>query len=246
MFRCRPSKAAQHAGRLWGQQRTIESELPPHAANRYRYSLCEAPHQTLQVVRWRRTLSGNQSCRWEVVALEISFRCKENRLSFGVYSDVSLKAARGKRDAARQQLAAGVDPSEARKAAKVAQAGAATFEAIAREWYLKFSPGWAPSHGDRILRRLENNLFPWLDKRPIAEIRAPELLTVLRRIESRGAQVTAHRAKQNCGQIFRYAVRRVGPSAIRQATFMALCRRRRKSTMPPSPSQTELAHCSAR
>ena len=56
------------------------------------------------------------------------------------------------------------------------------------------------------MRRLENDLFPWLGKRPIAEIRAPELLTVLRRIESRGAQKTAHRAKQNCGQIFRYAV----------------------------------------
>jgi integrase len=56
------------------------------------------------------------------------------------------------------------------------------------------------------LRRLENDLFPWLGKRPIAEIRAPEVLIVLRRIESRGAQKTAHRAKQNCGQIFRYAV----------------------------------------
>ena len=145
--------------------------------------------------------AGGKWWRWKY-----RFGGKENRLSFGVYSDVSLKAARGKRDAARQQLAAGIDPSEARKAAKVAQAGAENFETIAREWYLKFSPGWVASHGDRILRRLENDLFPWLGKRPIAEIRAPELLTVLRRIESRGAQKTAHRAKQNCGQIFRYAV----------------------------------------
>ena len=97
-------------------------------------------------------------------------------------------------------------PAQARKAEKIAQAGAESFEAIAREWHAKFSPGWVASHGDRILRRLENDIFPWLGKRPIAEIKAPELLAVLRRIESRGAQETAHRAMQNCGQVFRYAV----------------------------------------
>ena len=62
------------------------------------------------------------------------------------------------------------------------------------------------SHADRILKRLENDLFPWLGKRAIAEIKAPELLAVLRQIESRGALETAHRAIQNCGQVFRYAV----------------------------------------
>ena len=131
---------------------------------------------------------------------------KEKRLSLGVYPDVSLKAAREKRDAARQRLAAGIDPGQARKAEKLAQAGAESFEAIAREWHAKFSPGWVASHGDRILRRMEKDLLPWLGKRPIAEIKAQELLAVLRRIESRGAQETAHRAMQNCGQVFRYAV----------------------------------------
>jgi integrase len=131
---------------------------------------------------------------------------REKRLSFGVYPDVSLKTAREKREAARQQLAAGIDPGEARKAQKLAQADAESFEAVAREWHGKFSAGWAESHRVRILRRLENDLFPWLGKRPIAEIKAPELLAVLRRIESRGALETAHRAMQNCGQVFRYAV----------------------------------------
>ena len=107
---------------------------------------------------------------------------------------------------ARQQLAARHRSGEARKAEKIAQAGAESFEAIAREWHAKFSPGWVASHGDRILRRLENDIFPWLGKRPIAEIKAPELLAVLRRIESRGALETTHRAMQNCGQVFRYAV----------------------------------------
>lgn len=145
--------------------------------------------------------AGGKWWRWKY-----RYGGKAKGLSFGVYPDVSLKSAREKRDAARQQLAAGIDPGQARKAAKLAQAGAESFEAVAREWHAKFSPGWVASHGDRILRRLEKDLFPWLSKRPIAEIKAPELLAVLRRIESRGAQETAHRAMQNCGQVFRYAV----------------------------------------
>ena len=147
------------------------------------------------------TPTGSKWWRWKY-----RFGGKEKGLSFGVYPDVSLKAARDKRDDARERLAAGIDPGEARKAEKIAQAGAESFEAVAREWHAKFSPGWVASHGDRILRRLEKDLFPWLGKRAIAEIKAPELLAVLRRIESRGAQETAHRAMQNCGQVFRYAV----------------------------------------
>lgn len=76
-----------------------------------------------------------------------------------------------------------------------------SFEAVAREWYAKFSGEWVPSHGEKIIRRLERGLFPWIGKRPIAEITAPELLAVLRRIESRRALDTAHRAHQNCGQV---------------------------------------------
>ena len=147
------------------------------------------------------TPTGGKWWRWKY-----RFGGKAKGLSFGVYPDVSLKSAREKRDAARKQVAAGVDPGAARKAEKLAQAGAESFEAIAREWHAKFSPGWVASHGDRILRRLEIDIFPWLGKRPIAEIKAPELLAVLRRIESRGALETTHRAMQNCGQVFRYAV----------------------------------------
>jgi integrase len=145
--------------------------------------------------------AGGKWWRWKY-----RFGGKEKRLSLGVYPDVALKAARDKRAAARRLLAAGIDPGEARRAEKVAQAGAESFEAIAREWHAKFSPGWVASHGDRILRRFESDIFPWLGKRPIADVKAPEMLAVLRRIESRGAQETAHRAMQNCGQVFRYAV----------------------------------------
>jgi integrase len=77
---------------------------------------------------------------------------------------------------------------------------------IAREWFARNSTSWAPSHAEKIIKRLENDVFPWLGSRAIADIGAQELLTVLRRIEDRGALDTAHRAHQNCGQVFRYAV----------------------------------------
>jgi len=147
------------------------------------------------------TPAGGKWWRWKYRA-----GGKEKRLSFGTYPDVGLKAARGKREAARQQLASGIDPGEARKAGKIAEAGAESFEAIAREWHAKFASGWTPTHSQRILGRFEKDVFPWLGKRPIAEVRAPDLLTVLRRIEGRGTRETAHRVKQNCGQVFRYAV----------------------------------------
>ncbi len=132
----------------------------------------------------------------------------EKRISLGVYPDVGLKQARERRDEARKQLAAGIDPGEHRKAQKATRAerGANSFEVVAREWYAKFSPSWAKSHASNIIRRLERDVFPWVGCRPIAEITAPQLLAVLRRIESRGAIETAHRAHQNCGQVFRYAV----------------------------------------
>jgi integrase len=77
---------------------------------------------------------------------------------------------------------------------------------VAREWYAKHTSAWAESHGSRIIRRLERDIFPWLGKGPVAEITPPELLAVVRRIEGRGALETAHRALQNCGQVFRYAI----------------------------------------
>ena len=122
-------------------------------------------------------------------------------------------------------------PRPSPKAEKISQAGAESFEAIAREWHAKFSPGWVASHGDRILRRLEKDVFPWLGKRPIGEIKAPELLLVLRRIESRGALETTHRTMQNCGQVFRYAVATGRAERDPTGIFMAQSHHRKKSIM---------------
>ncbi|WP_175772000.1 tyrosine-type recombinase/integrase [Paraburkholderia phenazinium] len=136
------------------------------------------------------------------------FEGKEKRLSLGVYPDVGLKDAREQRDEMRKLLTKGVDPGEHKKAKKAATLDRATnsFEVVAREWFARQSPGWAKSHADKVIQRLEKDIFPWLGNWPIHEIAAPELLTVIRRIEDRGAKDTAHRAMQNCGQVFRYAV----------------------------------------
>jgi integrase len=132
---------------------------------------------------------------------------KRKTLALGVYSDVSLKDARERRDEARKLLVNGIDPGETCKAQKADRAeDMNTFEAVAREWFAKYSPNWVASHANKIIRRLERDVFPWIGKRPIREINAPELLTVLRRIETRDALETAHRAMQNCGQVFRYAI----------------------------------------
>jgi integrase len=133
---------------------------------------------------------------------------KEKRISLGVYPEVSLKGARARRDDTRRVLAAGIDPSEHRKAVRNSQIERAgnSFEVVAREWIEKFSRTWANGHAKRIMRRLEKDVFPWLGGRPIAEIKAMELLATIRKLENRGVLETAHRTLATCGQIFRYAV----------------------------------------
>jgi integrase len=137
-----------------------------------------------------------------------SFNQKEKRISFGVYPDVPLSLARERRDESRQLVARGIDPSVARQAQKAAVRAQTldSFEVVAREWHHKFKGTWADSHAKTVLRRLENDVFPWLGDRPIAEITAPELLAVLRNVEGRGAVETAHRELAICGQIIRYAI----------------------------------------
>lgn len=144
----------------------------------------------------------------------------EKRLSLGTYPDTSLKTARDKRDEARALIAQGIDPSDVRKASKVQsqaeEADAAreaaglpapnSFEQIAREWYETRREDWSPTYGQKIMRRLEVDVFPWLGSKPITSITPPMVLAVLRRVEGRGVVETAHRALENCGQVFRYAV----------------------------------------
>ena len=145
----------------------------------------------------------------------------EKRVSLGVYPAVSLAEARKRRDSARELIATGVDPSQTRKDDKVAQVakaeaqtladaglpGPGTFEHVAREWLttvheVKVSAG----HAERTRIRFEQDAFPWIGRVQVADLDAPRMLEVLRRVTARGAIETAHRLKNACGQVFRYGI----------------------------------------
>ena len=131
---------------------------------------------------------------------------KRKTLSMGVYDDTGLAAARSKRNKARELLAAGVDPADARKAEKAAGAerAANSFEAVALEWLGKQT--WVKGYRVKVAAWLDNDVFPYVGGRPVAELTAPEFLRVARRIEERGAIESAHRIMQTCGQVMRYAI----------------------------------------
>ncbi len=135
------------------------------------------------------------------------FDKKEKKLSLGVYPEISLLDARKQRDEARSQLAHGIDPGAVRKAQKQAKIqDTEIFELIAREWHERFKSKWSIGHSSKIMTRLEGDVFPYIGEKRIKDIKAPELLTVLRRVEARGTFELAHRIRTICGQVFRYAV----------------------------------------
>ena len=136
------------------------------------------------------------------------FAEKQKTLALGVYPAVSLADARAGRTKARAQLAAGIDPSAAKRTEKAAKlaTGSNTFEVIAREWHSTKRSGWSNAHTETTMERMEKNIFPWLGARPLTEIEAPEVLATLRRIESRGAIDTTHRVKSIMSTVFRFAI----------------------------------------
>lgn len=150
-------------------------------------------------------VNPNGSKLWK---LKYRFAGIEKKLSLGSFPTVSLSAVREAREEAKKQLVNNIDPGVLKNSIKRSKKLAAenSFEAIAREWHAKFSSKWTKEHGERILIRLEQNIFPWIGRRPILEVTAPELLSALRRVENRGAIETAHRILQICGQVFRYGI----------------------------------------
>jgi integrase len=129
---------------------------------------------------------------------------KEKLLSLGTYPDVSLKRAREKRDDARRLVADGIDPSEQRQQEKAARAD--TFEIIAEEWFGKQTEALAASTRQRDHSRLKTFIYPHIGSRPVATLKAADLLNCLRRMETKGIHESAHRARSLCGRILRYAV----------------------------------------
>ena len=137
------------------------------------------------------------------------FADKRKTLALGVYPDVGLAKARERREKAREQLADGIDPANAKREERQAQADAAanTFEAVARVWLTKTASKRAEVTQSKITTLLKKDVFPFIGSLPISTIKPRDVLDKsVRKIEARGSIDTAHRAKQICGQIFRYAV----------------------------------------
>lgn len=133
---------------------------------------------------------------------------KEKRMALGVYPAVSLLEARKAREAIKDTLRAGLDPSHEKKREKLQRTleRLNSFEAVAREWHENRKDGWSEGHAGKVLKLLERELFPSIGARPVKEVSAPELLAVLRKIESRGALELARKAMQAASQVFRYAI----------------------------------------
>jgi integrase len=128
----------------------------------------------------------------------------EKLLTLGAYPDVSLKRAREKRDDARRSVADGIDPGAKRRAEHDAEIN--TFVAVADEWLLTKKNALTPATWERDHRQIHKWVVPYLGNKPIASIEAPDLLEVLKRIEGKGVIDTAHRTREVCGRVFRYAI----------------------------------------
>ena len=150
-------------------------------------------------------LALNGSKRW---FWKYRFEGKEKRLALGSYPDVSLKEARTARDDAKKAQQAGVDPAQRRQLEKLERVGNAdaSFEAVGRRFHQVKRASWSPRYAVRWISIMEKDAFPWLGKLPIATITAPMLLKVLRRVEARGANETAHTLRQWSGQVFRHGI----------------------------------------
>ena len=116
--------------------------------------------------------------------LAYRFGGKSKLLSFGAYPAVSLKMARDNREEAKTFLAKGIDPGEHKKDMKkiAATLAANTFEALAREWHTKFRDKWNDKHAKAILSRIENDILPFIGRKPIKQIKAPDLLEIVHHI----------------------------------------------------------------
>jgi integrase len=138
------------------------------------------------------------------------FNGKQKTLALGIYPAVSLAQARSRRDEARKLLALipPVDPSQAKREEKIARIAAAeqTFEVVARQWLTKTAADRAANTQAKVTAALENNVIPFLGTTPISAIKPADILATVQKMEARGAIDTAHRVKQICGQVFRYAV----------------------------------------
>ncbi|AUQ41088.1 tyrosine-type recombinase/integrase [Yersinia ruckeri] len=134
------------------------------------------------------------------------FGGKQHLMAFGVYPETSLADARHKREAARKLVAAGIDPREQKRAVKEELAKEVfTFEVVAREWHAT-NKKWSKDHSSRVLKTLEDFLFPAIGKHNITELKTRDLLAPIKAVEKSGRLEVASRLQQRTTAIMRYAV----------------------------------------
>ena len=140
--------------------------------------------------------------------MDYRFADKRKTLALGIYPDVSLAKARQRRQEARELLADGIDPSEAKKAkeAQIVAVTANTVQAVGDLWLSTKRGGWSDAHYEREHRNLEKDVYPYIGARPICQIEPPELLKVIRRVEYRGALDVAHRVLLTSRGVWQHAV----------------------------------------
>jgi len=141
--------------------------------------------------------------------LDYRFGNKRKTMALGTYPRVSLKEARGKREVAKQLLDQNIDPSQRKQADRrkaIAKSNAATFKGVADEWMAKKSAQWVKTTIDNTQAKLDKHILPWVGSRPIADIEASDILSLVQRVEERGTIETAHRLKMLCSRIFRYGI----------------------------------------
>ncbi|ELQ6243476.1 tyrosine-type recombinase/integrase [Cronobacter sakazakii] len=169
------------------------------------------------------------------------FAGKPKMISFGIYGEVSLAEARQKREECRSMLAKGINPSEARKAEKIALqfAHENSFEAVAREWHSSKTTTWSEGYAKEVLNCLEKDIFPYIGQRPIEQVEPLELLTVLQKIEKRGALEQTSKIRRRCGEVLRYAVA-TGRAKYNFAPDLAIALSKPKTQHFPFLTESEL------
>lgn len=140
--------------------------------------------------------------------MDYRYNGKSKTLAIGVYPEISLKQARNARDKARNELSQGLDPSIEKQKAKLQQQinMEDNFAAIAAEWLKPRKEVLSKNYFTQLETTLREDINPVIGNLPIRDVTAPQLLLALKRIENRGALEMARKARQCCGQIFRYAI----------------------------------------
>lgn len=138
---------------------------------------------------------------------DCSINGKRKTVSYGCYPEVSIKEAREAHAEARKLVKQGIDPvRERRKQKQRAMQASNTLEGMARAWHKAQLDRWSPKHANRVISALEKRVFPYIGALPIAEVEAPDILDVLRRMEAEGLGDSTRRLKQHLGLIFTFAI----------------------------------------